>query len=226
MAADGISRYPLDREQARNASTISAVGKKMGLADHAVTVALTAAFQESKLHNLAYGDRDSIGLFQQRPSQGWGTKAEILVPSYAAGAFYGRLDQLAGWETMTVTEAAQGVQHSGAPDAYAHWEKPARIIAQALTGEVAAGFTCRANVPSGSLRSGALARAQTRELGAPADGVSASSRRGWTIAGWLIGHAVEYGITSVSFAGQRWQATTGVWAAHAPADSIVTINGP
>ena len=225
-ASDATSTYPLDREQARNASTIAAVGKRMGLADHAVTIAMAAALQESKLHNLSYGDRDSVGLFQQRPSQGWGTRAQILVPAYASRAFYRRLIQLPAWETMPVTDAAQAVQHSGAPDAYAQWEKPSRIIAQALTGEVAAGFACRAHVARGSLHPVALSEAEAQELGSPGSGVPVSSARGWTVAAWLIGHATEYGIASVSFAGQRWQARTGGWAPHPPAQPVVTINGP
>ena len=78
------SSYKLDLEQAQHATTIAAVGKRLGLPDHAVTVALAAAFQESNLHNLAHGDRDSLGLFQQRPSQGWGTPSQVMDPNYAA----------------------------------------------------------------------------------------------------------------------------------------------
>ena len=72
------------------------------------------ALQESGLHNLSYGDRDSLGLFQQRPSQGWGTPAQIMSPRHAAAAFYRRLSRIAGWQAMPVTEAAQTVQHSAA----------------------------------------------------------------------------------------------------------------
>jgi hypothetical protein len=83
--------YFLSEEQAENAATIAAVGIRLGLPDHAVTVALAAALQESGLHNLPDGDRDSAGLFQQRPSQGWGTHAQVLDPVYASTAFYSRL---------------------------------------------------------------------------------------------------------------------------------------
>src|SRR4051812_31294174 len=86
--ASGATTYTLDVEQAANSTTIAAVGKRLGLPDHAVTVALAAALQESRLQNLAYGDRDSLGLFQQRPSQGWGTSTELVRPSYAAAAFF------------------------------------------------------------------------------------------------------------------------------------------
>src|SRR5947209_2899392 len=98
--AIGGSSYELDLEQAANASTIAAVGKREGLPDHAVTVALAAALQESKLHNLDYGDRDSIGLFQQRPSQGWGSRIQLLTPTYAAEAFYRELRKVSRWEQL------------------------------------------------------------------------------------------------------------------------------
>ncbi|MFL6053788.1 MAG: hypothetical protein ACJ72W_12870 [Actinoallomurus sp.] len=103
--------------------------------DHAVTVALATAMQESRLKDLPGGDRDSAGLFQQRPSQGWGTHAQIVDPVHAATAFYQRLKTLPGWKQLSVTEAAQDVQHSATPDAYAQWEPQARAIASALTGE-------------------------------------------------------------------------------------------
>ena len=135
--------YTFAPEQARNAATIAAVGLRMGLPDHAVTIALAAALQESKLRNLSYGDRDSLGLFQQRPSQGWGSPDQISDPAYAATVFYQRLRSVPGWQTLSVTAAAQRVQHSDAPQAYARWEGLARVAAAALTGETAAGLTCR-----------------------------------------------------------------------------------
>ena len=134
--------YTLTPTQAANAATIAAVGRRNGLPDHAVTVALATALQESKLINLPYGDRDSIGLFQQRPSQGWGTPQQLQDPVYAAQAFYERLVKVPGWQTAAVTTAAQAVQRSGAPYAYADWEPEARALARAFTGEAAAGFTC------------------------------------------------------------------------------------
>ncbi len=141
QASAGGSTYTLDVEQAANSTTIAAVGKRLGLPDHAVTIALAAALQESKLRNLDYGDRDSLGLFQQRPSQGWGTSTEILTPSYAAAAFFRALLRVPSWETLPITDAAQKVQLSGAPTAYAQWESEARTLAVAITGETAAGLT-------------------------------------------------------------------------------------
>ena len=96
--------YQLELSQAANAATIAAVGKRNGIEDHGVTVALAASLQESKLHNLPNGDLDSIGLFQQRPSQGWGAASQLIVPSYAASAFYRALVQVPGWASLPVTE--------------------------------------------------------------------------------------------------------------------------
>lgn len=141
-ATIGKETYRIDSEQATNARTIAAVAAQQGMPNHAVTVALAAAFQESKLQNIGHGDRDSVGLFQQRPSQGWGSVAQLTTPTYAAAAFYRALGRVNGWESMTVTEAAQHVQRSAAPDAYAKWEPEARVLARILTGEVPDRLVC------------------------------------------------------------------------------------
>src|SRR5690349_304830 len=133
----------LELAQAANAATIATVGKRLGMADHAVTVALAASLQESQLHNLPGGDRDSVGLFQQRPSQGWGSVDQLLQPTYAARAFYRALARVPGWADPSVTDAAQRVQRSDAPDAYARWEGEARVLARTLTGEEPAGLACQ-----------------------------------------------------------------------------------
>ena len=137
-------RYTLDREQVSNALVITAAASELGMAHHAVTVAIAAGLQESGLHNVDHGDRDSIGIFQQRPSQGWGTPSELLQPGYAARAFLSRLAQIADWESLPVTVAAQRVQRSATPNAYASWEAEARTIAQATTGEVTGALHCTA----------------------------------------------------------------------------------
>lgn len=141
-ATIGDETYRIDREQAQHARTIAAVATQVGMPNHAVTVALAAAFQESKLHNISHGDRDSVGLFQQRPSQGWGSPDQLTTPPFAAAAFYRALARVEGWETMSVTDAAQHVQHSAAPDAYAKWEAEARVLARILTGEVSDQLVC------------------------------------------------------------------------------------
>jgi hypothetical protein len=200
-----------DLAQTTNATTIAAVGKRIGMPDHAVTVALAAAMQESGLHNLSHGDRDSVGLFQQRPSQGWGSVSQLMTPVYAASAFYKALAKVPGWGEMSVTEAAQRVQRSSAPHAYAQWESDARALAVALTGQVAGGLTCRFDAVATTASASSLSGALASELGSPGPGVDVSAARGWTIAGWLVGHASTYGVTAVSFAGQRWTPASGTW---------------
>jgi hypothetical protein len=132
----------LSTEQAENASIIAAVGVRRGLPARAVSIALATAFQESKLRNLDHGDRDSLGIFQQRPSQGWGDKAQITDPYYAANRFYDELQKVRGYQTMRITEAAQRVQRSGFPEAYEAHAADARSLASALTGYSKAGFSC------------------------------------------------------------------------------------
>ncbi|CBG70226.1 conserved hypothetical protein [Streptomyces scabiei 87.22] len=138
---DGQS-YDFTPEQAANAATISAVGTSRDLPERAVTIALATALQESGLRNIAHGDRDSLGLFQQRPSQGWGTEQQIQDPVYAAGEFYEHLVKVADYERLPLTVAAQKVQRSGYPEAYAKHEPDATLLAAALTGRSAASLTC------------------------------------------------------------------------------------
>ncbi|MBA2944351.1 heavy metal transporter [Streptomyces sp. PSKA28] len=138
---DGAS-YELTPEQAVNAATISAVGTSRGMPERAVTIALATALQESALRNISHGDRDSLGLFQQRPSQGWGTPKEIMDPAYSAGEFYEHLAKVPGYSRLPLTVAAQRVQRSGYPQAYAKHEPDATLLAAALTGRAAASLTC------------------------------------------------------------------------------------
>jgi hypothetical protein len=202
----------LDLAQASNATTITAIGKRLGMPDHAVTVALAAAMQESGLQNLAHGDRDSVGLFQQRPSQGWGTASQLMTPTYAASAFYRALTKVSGWSGMTVTDAAQHVQRSSAPDAYAKWESDARSMAVALTGQVPAGLTCAFDPPATTASASELSGRIVSELDSPGVGQTVSTARGWTIASWLVGHASTFGVSAVSFDGFRWTPSSGAWS--------------
>src|SRR4051812_13895969 len=132
----------LDPEQAGNAAIIAAVAVRRGLPGRAATIGIATAMQESKLRNLPGGDRDSIGLFQQRPSQGWGTPAQVRDPVYASNAFYDVLVKIEGYEDLPITKAAQKVQRSAFPSAYADHEPEARILASALTGYSPAGLSC------------------------------------------------------------------------------------
>ncbi|SOE32582.1 C40 family peptidase [Streptomyces sp. OK228] len=127
-----VSGLDEPEEQIPNAKTIQATGVAMKMPTRGQIVALATALQESGLRNLDYGDRDSLGLFQQRPSQGWGTAAEIRDPVHASTKFYERLLKVSGWQSMTITQAAQAVQNSGFPDAYAKWEPLATALQKAL----------------------------------------------------------------------------------------------
>ena len=137
----------LSTEQAENATTIVAVGVRRGLPARAASIALATAYQESKLRNLDHGDRDSLGLFQQRPSQGWGTAAQIQDPYYAVNRFYDALVKVDGYQTMRITEAAQEVQRSGFPEAYEDHAADGRALASALTGYSRARFSCVVDDP-------------------------------------------------------------------------------
>jgi hypothetical protein len=119
----------LTPEQLTNAATIADVGRSRGLSERAVVIALATAQQESRLRNLDYGDRDSLGLFQQRPSQGWGTPAQVQDPVYAAGKFYDRLVEVPDWESGRLTDVAQSVQVSGHPELYQQWQGMAEELA-------------------------------------------------------------------------------------------------
>lgn len=120
----------LTEQQIDNARLIIGIGRGGDFNDRAIRIALMTALQESSLRNLDAGDRDSIGLFQQRPSQGWGEPERLNDPIYATKSFYGinpdienpGLEQIEDWHTMSPTEAAQAVQRSGLPDAYEQWE--------------------------------------------------------------------------------------------------------
>jgi len=132
----------LSPEQAENAGLISAIGVARGLPARAASIALATAYQESGLVNVDYGDRDSLGLFQQRPSQGWGSPEQVMDPVYATNRFYDGLVEVEGYRELEVTEAAQAVQRSGFPSAYADHEADARVLASAFTGNSPSAFTC------------------------------------------------------------------------------------
>ncbi|MCL1841033.1 MAG: hypothetical protein FWF75_04685 [Propionibacteriaceae bacterium] len=142
VATAGSYQDSLTLEQAGNAAIIAGVALQRGLPARAATIALVTAMQESGLRNLDYGDRDSIGLFQQRPSQGWGTQAQIMDPWYASGKFYDALVKVKGWQTGDINDVAQAVQRSGVPEGYRPHEGAGRAWASVLTGNTAGGLTC------------------------------------------------------------------------------------
>lgn len=133
----------LDIEQSDNARLIIAIGRELGVSDYGIRIALGTAMQESWLRNIDWGDRDSLGLFQQRPSMGWGTREQILDRDRSTRVFYGGpsdpngsqtrgLLDIPGWEQMPYAEAAQAVQISAYPDRYAQWEQPSTTWLEVL----------------------------------------------------------------------------------------------
>jgi hypothetical protein len=220
-------------ERAANAALISAVAVDRGLPPRAASIALATAYQESKLQNIEHGDRDSKGLFQQRPSQGWGTEAEIVDPVHATNAFYDGLVEL-DYASMSVNDAAQKVQRSGYPEAYGDHETEGRIFASALTGQSGGNLVCDISSPgsaaspqslqdaleeqfprrteAGSITS-ALGTASSAAPEVPEDaGATAlvidphgDSTLGWALANWAVARAADDGVVQVSYAGRSWQ---------------------
>ncbi|MFG3026488.1 C40 family peptidase [Streptomyces sp. NPDC048254] len=140
-----VEGLDLPAEQIPNAATIVATGLSLDVPTKGQIIALATAMQESRLRNLNYGDRDSLGLFQQRPSQGWGSAQQIRDPVYASAQFYQHLLKVDGWQQMTVTQAAQAVQKSALPNAYAQWEN----LATALQAAIAKTFPGGGNATDG-----------------------------------------------------------------------------
>ncbi|GAA3377127.1 heavy metal transporter [Streptomyces racemochromogenes] len=240
--AGDVQTYEMTPEQASNAATIAAVGISKGLPDRAVTIALATAMQESGLRNLDHGDRDSLGLFQQRPSQGWGTPEQIMDPVYSAGIFYDRLAEIKGYTRLPLTVAAQKVQLSGFPQAYAKHEPDATVLTAAF-GEngTPASLVCSGPMPSAGDPEKVRAEL-VRAFGAPArealgagragaqagsvpeaevglrlkeGGGPAEARRGRAMAHWAVARSKELGIARVSYDGSSWAAGRdgGAWQA-------------
>lgn len=237
-ATVGPTTARVDLEQARWAALMAATAQNRGLPPRATTIAIATAFQESKLRNIDFGDRDSLGLFQQRPSQGWGTAEQVQDPAYAIGAFYDGLVEVEGYEEMEITDAAQEVQRSAFPQAYAQHETSSRALASALRGYSPEAFTCQVNpLGGGTVEAivddvdGAFGRIERREdadavrysvTGRDADDVRA---RGWALAHYLVANAARLEIVSIEFAGRRWSAVDspdGWVEARSAADDVVT----
>ena len=218
VAEVGQTRAQIDIEQARWTTLMAAISQRRGLPPRATTIAIATAFQESKIHNLDYGDRDSGGLFQQRPSQGWGTREQVRDPQHAIGRFYDALVKIKGYTNMSITEAAQRVQRSAYPGAYAQHEDYARALASSLRGYSPAAFSCRINATAGG-RPDAVADDVVSSFGEiPVDVGERSVRipltgrapdveaRGWGLAHYTVGNATRLKVSSVAFDGHIWSA--------------------
>ncbi|PJN22678.1 hypothetical protein [Kitasatospora sp. CB02891] len=225
----------LELGAAANAATITAVAMSRGLPERAVTIALATAIQESKLRNLEGGDRDSVGLFQQRPSQGWGTIEQIMDPVYATNKFLDALVKVNGYAQMPLTDAAQQVQRSGYPQAYAKHENNATLLATVLMGREPAALNCVVHqLPepdSAAPPAAGAADRVRREFGkavtvasaekaakdprevlaftpqptASTAGAGGTQQTGWALAQWSVARAADLGIGQVAYDGKVWR---------------------
>jgi hypothetical protein len=222
----GVQATDLSPEQAQVAATIAGVAARHRLPRQAVTIALAAALQESKLHNLDYGDRDSVGIFQQRPSEGWGSATELQDPIYATTKFYAALLKVHGYAKMPVDQAAQAVQHSADGSAYQQWTGIAGQLAGSFTGKSPHTVSCW-YTPSGQANLAGMDK-QVRQTFGPAGRKAVVVRittarsakknvavlhvqpaAGWTVASWLVAHAQVYHLSQLRYAGFSWKAANG-----------------
>lgn len=219
MADDEV--VELSAEQTSNAATIAAVGEAMGMSEHALVIALATAWQESSMINIDFGDRDSVGLFQQRPSQGWGTVEELMDPAYSSFKFYEKLNRIDGWHDMRVTEAAQAVQVSEFPELYDQWESKSTVMAAALRGSEEATLGCHGN--HGDERTSdyeLLVEAFTHDFDrAPEANIDGhrvtlpvdDPQSGQLWAHWMIAKTDQFELEAVEFDGHVWQPGSVEW---------------
>ena len=212
--AAGGGSAELATDQAANAGLISAVAVRRGLPARAASIALATAMQESKIRNIGHGDQagpDSRGLFQQRPSQGWGTTEQVMDPHHASNAFYDALVKIPDYQGLDITVAAQRVQRSAYPDAYAEHEAMARAFASSLTGQTAAGLDCSLRDPDAAGDPAAVQERLTADFGvipASAEGRSlvleAEGTQAWAVAQWAVANAKALSVTEVQVDGRSW----------------------
>ena len=224
--------WSMSPDQAQHAALAAAVATRRGMPARAVTIGIATALQESRLENIDYGDRDSVGLYQQRPSQGWGTVEEIMDPVYSTTKFFEGLEKVDGYQDMAVTEAAQAVQRSGFPDAYAQHEVRARAWASALTGHSPAALSCTLRPVEEPAGTDAVLARVARDLGelpvavTLGDGedvptfvdVTASAlaaddpvRAGWSLAQWAVAVADAVDLDGVTVGTSTWSRQAPSW---------------
>lgn len=221
-AAAGKQALPLTVSQAGIAATIAGVAARHDLPIRAVTIAYAAALQESKLANLNYGTEDSLGVFQQRPSQGWGSPQQIMNPVYATGRFFAALVAVPGYLRMPVYQAAQAVQRSADGYAYGQYATVGAQLASAFYGVQPHAFSCYYASPTGKPRiaaaraalAGAFGALRSEQAGDPEVAIRVRRQSvGWAVTAWLISHASTFGISNVRYLGYEWFATrsSGNW---------------
>lgn len=232
IAVVGATSHSLKPEQAFNAALIAGIAVHRNLPPRAASIAIATAIQESGLRNLDYGDTagpDSRGLFQQRPSQGWGTQEQVMDPVFATNSFYDRLVKVTGYADMPITEAAQKVQISAFPQAYADHAEEARAFASALTGFSPAALDCILRQPVAAGDPIAVQAAAAAVFGDQQSQVNgrqlqlqAAGETGWAKAHWAVASAKALNIESVSYSGLQWQRSGG-WTGAETDTGVVSI---
>jgi hypothetical protein len=223
-----VGAFDLVPDQAVVASQMVGVVLRRELPERAAVLVLAAGLQESKLRNLpsGSGDRDSVGVLQQRPSQGWGTIAQLSDVRYATGAFLNVLLTKPGWQTGSLAEVIQSVQISADGSAYARHEPQAQALADALNGRTPAGITCKFGTPTTVAAATTVAAELTRDLpvNPPTTTSSSVSAYGaaWATAAWFVANADRLGIDEVGYAGRTWSRTHGWRARSSVPDTAVT----
>ena len=217
-ADGGGNPVMLGTGQAAIASTIAGVAHDRQLPAKAVTIAYATAWQESKLRNLDYGTLDSVGVFQQRPSEGWGTRKQLTDPVYATGAFFAALVKVPRYRRLPVYQAAQAVQRSADGSAYQNYEGEAALMSGPFTGGRPHAVWCwypqssQASPQISKLRAELLRTFGRLDVRDSASSSAVQIRRpaaGWAVASWLVTHATAYGLTNVRYAGYQWKLTDG-----------------
>ncbi|MBK7821819.1 MAG: hypothetical protein IPJ61_12275 [Tessaracoccus sp.] len=214
----GEQTTTLTREQATNASIIVAASVERGLPEQAAIVAIATAYQESGLRNLDYGDRDSLGLFQQRPSYGWGTEEEIMDPWYSSNRFYEELVKFDDWETTDVNDIAQKVQRSGHPEAYRKHVPDATAVAQSLLGAPESLSCVNFDVGEPAPEAAtdvldAIGAEYTVDDSAISILTPDDEARIWSAANMAIANSYAAGISSAQVIGREWRADREGWTA-------------
>lgn len=207
----GDETLTITHEQAGNAAIIVAASYKAGLPERAATVALATAWQESGLRNLDYGDRDSLGLFQQRPSFGWGTEAELMDPWYSSEQFYDEIVKFDNWESVDVNDMAQKVQRSGFPEAYRKHEANAVALAGALRGTLPATLACfdrtldAGDASAFEAVTGVVPGVEVSQEGNVVTLTSDDSTALWSATQLALAYTRDGGIESAVVEGQAWK---------------------
>jgi peptidoglycan DL-endopeptidase CwlO len=199
----------LDPEQRSIVELIIAIGKQRRLPPRAWQIAIQAGMTESRLHNLNYGDRDSLGIFQMRPSQGWGSVAQVTDPVYEINKFYDKLLMVPGWETQRPGESAQSVERSAFPSRYHQWEPLAVNVIGAVGGDVTefVRASCTAPLPASSEVAGRAMQFALGEVGKPYVW-GATGPNSYDCSGLMLRAYESAGVTLPRVAAQQYWAGT------------------